>query len=96
MTSKTGWTKKEYVLHRRISVLEDEIRQLVAASGRCDPTVHTGWNGHKQACPDCPEEPLMILWNYAGAGSHYWHLICENCGKEFNYDNHSSQLTEIQ
>ena len=75
-------------LSRKIEILEQEVRQLVAKQGHCDPTVP---GNHEQICKEC-KIPLAVLWDYAGGGSHYYHLMCNRCNAEYYYDNYSKKL----
>ena len=47
---------------------------------------------HNQACPHCKAKPLDVFMNYPAGGSHYWHLFCAECQREYTYDTYRFKL----
>ena len=49
----------------------------------------------------CPFEhryapvPLTCLNDYIGGGSHYWHLQCPSCGREYAFDTYRFALEPL-
>lgn len=58
----------------------------------CD-LVEKNKSGHFQKCPSCKND-LKTQLNYPGAGSHYWSLLCPNCGKKYSYSTYNWKLVE--
>ena len=45
----------------------------------------------KQKCPDC-NIILSIRGDSAGGSNHYWQLICEECGKKYEWGTYDLDL----
>lgn len=48
----------------------------------------------KEECPNC-RRPLVCVSCWIGGGSHYWHLRCPLCEKEFQFDTYRFKLEEL-
>ena len=48
-------------------------------------------DAHNQKC--C-EQPLRCSEDHIGAGSHYWTLHCDKCGKRYTFDTYKFELRE--
>lgn len=38
--------------------------------------------------------PLFCIDDYAGGGSHYWFLFCQECKRLYTYSNYDYELRE--
>ena len=47
-----------------------------------------------QSCPHCVI-PLTCLNDYIGGGSHYWHLRCDQCEREYSFDTYRFKLEPV-